>query len=362
MQRLLVLGCVVSVLAAPEYGCVYSPSKRQCWRDGFDINTDYEVHVPLGKLVEYELTISNAVIAPDGYLANATLINGQYPGPTLEADWGDTLRITVHNNLTNNNGTADHWQGIHQFQTNYLDGVPGVTQCPSKPGESQVLQYTNGANGALQFHGPSSANFDKDLGPWLISDWYYTDAFTLYPIDILPHPRDQCAERQRVVFEKGKTYRIGLVNTGSLLTYKLWVDGHNFTVIQNDFVPIKPFETDVLAIGIDFWFTQTKSSTNDPYTPPASEQHYGFGCHDLPPSNLVPIVKQQAGDIVPNLDNPGAWLLHCHIAWQVSAGLVLQFIEQPMRDELEQRRGAWSDCYTNVNEKDGIHLQANSGV
>lgn len=40
--------------------------------------------------------------------------------------------MNVYNNLTNANGTAFHWHGIRQFQTNYLDGVPGVTQCPSK--------------------------------------------------------------------------------------------------------------------------------------------------------------------------------------------------------------------------------------
>ena len=27
------------------------------------------------------------------------------------------------------------------------------------------------------------------------------------------------------------------------------------------------------------------------------------------------------------VDNPGAWLLHCHIAWHVSQGLSVQFLE-----------------------------------
>ena len=84
-----------------------------------------------------------------------TTTTGQYPGPLIEADWGDTLRtpapqlpkdfnisalylahtpagITVHNNLTNFNGTAVHWHGIRQLGTNWQDGVPGVTQCPIK--------------------------------------------------------------------------------------------------------------------------------------------------------------------------------------------------------------------------------------
>jgi len=27
-------------------------------------------------------------------------------------------------------------------------------------------------------------------------------------------------------------------------------------------------------------------------------------------------------------DNPGAWLMHCHIAWHVSQGLAVQFLER----------------------------------
>lgn len=27
-------------------------------------------------------------------------------------------------------------------------------------------------------------------------------------------------------------------------------------------------------------------------------------------------------------DNPGAWLMHCHIAWHVSEGLAVQFLER----------------------------------
>jgi len=26
-------------------------------------------------------------------------------------------------------------------------------------------------------------------------------------------------------------------------------------------------------------------------------------------------------------DNPGSWLLHCHIAWHASQGLAMQFVE-----------------------------------
>lgn len=28
-------------------------------------------------------------------------------------------------------------------------------------------------------------------------------------------------------------------------------------------------------------------------------------------------------------DNPGAWLMHCHIVWHVEGGMALQFVEAP---------------------------------
>lgn len=48
----------------------------------------------------YDLTISRGIIAPDGVEKSSLLVNGQFPGPTLEANWGDYFHITVHNNIT----------------------------------------------------------------------------------------------------------------------------------------------------------------------------------------------------------------------------------------------------------------------
>jgi hypothetical protein len=59
-------------------GCVNSPQTRGCWVDGFDINTDYESKVPPGVLREYDFTLSNQIIAPDGYLVDGMIINGLF--------------------------------------------------------------------------------------------------------------------------------------------------------------------------------------------------------------------------------------------------------------------------------------------
>jgi hypothetical protein len=46
--------------------------------DGFDINTDYETEAPPGVLREYDFTLSNQIIDPDGYLVNGMVINGSF--------------------------------------------------------------------------------------------------------------------------------------------------------------------------------------------------------------------------------------------------------------------------------------------
>jgi len=46
-----------------------------------------------------------------------------------------TIRIEVKvcNNI-DDEGTAIHWHGLLQKATPYMDGIPGMTQCPIAPG------------------------------------------------------------------------------------------------------------------------------------------------------------------------------------------------------------------------------------
>ena len=44
----------------------------------------------------YQFTLSRARIAPDGYLKNMILINDQFPGPMIEANWGDYIEGKSH--------------------------------------------------------------------------------------------------------------------------------------------------------------------------------------------------------------------------------------------------------------------------
>lgn len=64
-------------------------------------------------------------------------------------------------------------------------------------------------------------------------------------------------------------------------------------------------------------------------------------------------------------DNPGAWLLHCHIGWHTSEGFALQLVERQSEiaalmdyDTLDSTCAAW-DTYTTT---DAYIEQEDSGV
>ena len=126
------------------------------------------------------------------------------------------------------------------------------------------LQYSDGLIGPLVIRGPSSANWDIDLGPLTVSDWYHTPASTLFYNERVPgtvlsadngliggkNIFDGLGERYEMKFTPGKKHRIRLINTSTASHFKFWIDGHKMTVQAADFVPIEPYETTILDIAI----------------------------------------------------------------------------------------------------------------
>lgn len=91
-------------------------------------------HEPLpntGVTRHYDFNIASGKLSPDGYEKDMLLINGQFPGPLIEANWGDWVEVTVTNSLVSEaEGTSIHWHGLRQYQTQFADGVPGRALLP----------------------------------------------------------------------------------------------------------------------------------------------------------------------------------------------------------------------------------------
>jgi FtsP/CotA-like multicopper oxidase with cupredoxin domain len=146
--------------------------------------------------------------------------------------------------------------------------------------------------------GPATSNYDEDLGVLPLSDRYYDSIYSLLSCAMHDHgpsapPNNVLINGtmvegqgkgayQRLHVEAGKKYRLRFVNSAMDHLFRVSLDGHAFTVIQADFVPVKPYQTTDLQINVgqryDVIFEQIKQS---PTTFSASVQLYQAQGSDL---------------------------------------------------------------------------------
>jgi FtsP/CotA-like multicopper oxidase with cupredoxin domain len=318
-------------------------------------------------------------MSPDGVERLVMVVNGQMPGPAIKASWGDTVVVKV-NNLLQNNGTSIHFHGVRQLNNNMNDGVPSITQCPIAPGSSMTytwvaenygtswyhshfaIQAWEGVIGPMVIDGPTSTDFDIDLGPIQVQDWSHFTVDSRYDLaqNATPIPGntagatfggpvlldtglingkniwlgdDQASapigERLQLTLTPGKKHLLRFINSAIQSTYKLYLDGHTFTVISADFVPIVPYTTNVLNINIGQRYNVIVEANQTPgsyflradnqnacagtvqaldiravvsysnaatgVTPTSSPYNYTSECVDEPYASLVPVVPINAG-------------------------------------------------------------------
>jgi FtsP/CotA-like multicopper oxidase with cupredoxin domain len=309
MRPIILLAAITFVSAIPLFqnekraACSGNTADdRSTWCD-YSIDTDYATEVPdTGVTREYWLELTDVTIAPDGYSRSAVAINGSIPGPTIFADWGDTVVVHVTNGLTTSqNGTSIHFHGIRQNYTVQNDGVVSLTQCPTAPGDSITytwratqygsswyhshigLQAWEGVAGGIVINGPASADYDTDLGVLFLSDWSHRTADQLYSRAQTSGPPtldnglingtnvygdddsdSQTGTRFSTAFTAGTSYRLRLVNGAIDTTFKFSIDNHTLTVISTDFVPIEPYSTTMVTISMGmFVLTRVEISVSN---------------------------------------------------------------------------------------------------
>lgn len=159
-------------------------------------------------------------------------------------------------------------------------------------------QYVNGLTGPIIIHGPASDNeYDIDIGPVMLADHYhdyYTDLVmqiykgnpsckpmcmplsknlvsnssdikhgqSLMQINQLINGRGEydCRKTTKPCrntgglatfnFKTNHRHRLRLINHGAENTLFFSIDGYTMTVIANDFVPVVPYEADVITLSV----------------------------------------------------------------------------------------------------------------
>jgi len=220
--------------------------------------------------------------------------NGTAPGPTIQVNQGDRVRIVVDNHLPE--PTSMHWHGFEIPIT--MDGMPGVSQEPIKPGGRFIYDFTLHQEGTYFYHShmamqemmgmlgafimhpkqPHVPTVDKDFVILL-------QEYAVLPNNVVPNSMNMefnwlvmngraGPDTTPLVVRLGDRVRIRLINLG-MDHHPIHLHGHTFQV----------------------------TGTEGGRIPESARI----------PGNTVLVGVAQSRDIEFVANNPGNWMLHCHL-------------------------------------------------
>ena len=217
------------------------------------------------------LTVASARVSLAGKRYPDTAVmayDGSVPGPVLRVRQGALFQIVVENRLDEN--TTVHWHGIRL--PNAMDGVPGLTQPPIKPGanftyvfsppdagsfwyhshDNSLVQIGRGLAGALIVEEAEPPQADREL-LWVIQDWRLSD-----DAEIVPGfgNRMEAAMAGRIgnivtingqvpnilPVRTGERIRLRIINAAGARIMALGFGGHRPTIIALNGQPCEPHE------------------------------------------------------------------------------------------------------------------------
>jgi FtsP/CotA-like multicopper oxidase with cupredoxin domain len=220
--------------------------------------------------------------------------NGSCPGPTIQANQGDRVRIVFENHLPES--TSLHWHGLEIPIE--MDGLPYVTQQPVPPGGKFVYEFTLHQEGTYFYHShgamqemmgmigmfilhpkqPYQPRVDHDYGI-ILQEW------AILPNSTVPNTANMefnwltfngvsAPATTPLIARLGSRVRIRIVNLG--------MDHHPIHLHGNQFI-----------------VTGTEAGRS----PESSWRR----------ENTVLVGVAQARDLEFDAKYPGDWMLHCHL-------------------------------------------------
>jgi manganese oxidase len=220
--------------------------------------------------------------------------NGSAPGPTIQVNQGDRVRIVFDNHLPE--PTSMHWHGFEI--PNDMDGAPGTSQDPLKPGGRFVYEFTLHQEGTYFYH-PHMAMQEMMgmLGAFIMhpktlrtprvdQDFVMMlQEYAVLPNNSVPNSMNMDFNwltfngkagpaTTPLVIRLGDRVRVRLINLG-MDHHPIHLHGHTFFVTGTEGGPIPQ----------SAWY----------------------------PGNTALVGVAQARDFEFVAHNPGDWMLHCHL-------------------------------------------------
>jgi manganese oxidase len=220
--------------------------------------------------------------------------NGSAPGPTIQVNQGDHVRVIFENQLPE--PSSIHWHGFEDRIA--YDGMPGISQAPVRPGgrfvyefdihqegtyfyhSHMAMQEMTGMLGAFIMHpkAPYQPHCDKDFA-------LHFQEYAVLPNNTVPNTMNMefnwlvingkaGPATTPLIIRQGDRVRIRMINLG-MDHHPIHIHGHTFYVTG----------TEGGRIPETAWW----------------------------PGNTVLVGVAQARAVEFVADNPGDWMLHCHM-------------------------------------------------
>ena len=267
---------------------------------------------------EFHLTAQETEVElQPGTTVKAWTYNGTMPGPEIRVTEGDLVRVTLTNELPT--ATTIHWHGLDV--PNDMDGPAGLSQAPVEPGESFTYEFIATPGGTRWYHTHTDVSTQILLGlygAFIVEpkgglsdlDRDYTYILTEWDAELTPAvalgeeprgPRDQTLRGGEfgtdyflmngkmhdaippIVVSEGDTVRIRLINAGNV-PHPFHTHGHSFKIVATDGNPVP----------------EAAQLTKD----------------------TVLVAPGERYDIEFVANNPGVWMVHCHIENHADNGMM----------------------------------------
>ncbi len=270
------------------------------------------------QLHEFDLTASEFDWAISGdTTVRAWGYNGQVPGPELRVREGDQVRVTLRNTLPV--PTTIHWHGVNVPPA--MDGPAGLNQAPVAPGDEFVYEFTARPSGTRWYHSHTDPALQIALGlygsfiieprqPLRTFDREYTYILQEWDLELTPdvalgkaaagvgdrmmrggelggdlflfngHAHDGITP---IRLATGERVLIRLINAGNM-PHAFHTHGHSFKLVATD--------GNQVPLGME-WVKDT-----------------------------VLIGPSERYDLELVGDNPGVWMVHCHMEHHMANGMM----------------------------------------
>ena len=281
-------------------------------------DTEASTAVAEPRLREFVLTASEfAWTLMDDVHVTAWGYNGTMPGPEIRVTEGDTVRVTLRNELPV--PTTIHWHGLNV--PNAMDGVAGLNQAPVDPGREFVYEFVATPAGTRWYHSHTDPALQVPMGlygsfiveprqPGPTYDREYTMLLAEWDLELTPGVAAGTAERgpgdrtlrggelgadlflvngrmhgaiEPIRLAEGERVLVRLIHTGAI-PHPIHVHGHSFKLVATDGNPVP----------------EVAQLTKD----------------------TVLIGPAERYDLALLGDNPGVWMVHCHIEHHMANGMM----------------------------------------